>query len=111
MIKNIKAGGYVEGASTLTQQLIKQLVLSREKKLMRKIKEALLSIRLETILSKEEILERYLNQVYFGHNYYGVKTAAQGYFRKNLYELNIKEVAILVGLPKAPSFYDPTKKI
>ncbi len=78
---------------------------------MRKIKEALLSIRLETILSKEEILERYLNQVYFGHNYYGVKTAAQGYFRKNLYELNIKEVAILVGLPKAPSFYDPTKKI
>ncbi len=111
MIKNIKAGGYVEGASTLTQQLIKQLVLSREKKLMRKIKEALLSIRLETILSKEEILERYLNQVYFGHNYYGVKTAAQGYFRKNLYELNIKEVAILVGLPKAPSFYDPTKNL
>ena len=111
MLKNIKAGGYVEGASTLTQQLIKQLVLSREKKLMRKIKEALLSIRLETILSKEEILERYLNQVYFGHNYYGIKTAAQGYFRKDLYELNIKEVAILVGLPKAPSFYNPTKNL
>jgi penicillin-binding protein 1A len=111
MIKNIKAMRYVEGASTLTQQLIKQLVLSREKKLLRKIKEALLSIRLETILTKEEILERYLNQVYFGHHYYGIKTAAQGYFRKDLYELNIKEIAILVGLPKAPSFYDPTKNL
>ena len=111
MIKNIKAGGYAEGASTLTQQLVKQLVLSREKKLLRKIKEALLSIRLETILTKEEILERYLNQVYFGHSYYGIKTAAQGYFRKDLYELNIKEIAILVGLPKAPSFYDPTRNL
>ncbi|TLP37103.1 PBP1A family penicillin-binding protein [Arcobacter arenosus] len=111
MIKNIKAGGYAEGASTLTQQLIKQVVLSREKKLIRKIKEALLAIRLETILTKEEILERYLNQVYFGHSYYGIKTASQGYFRKNLYELNIKEIAILVGLPKAPSFYDPTRNL
>ncbi len=111
MIKNIKAMKYVEGASTLTQQLVKQIVLSREKKLIRKIKEALLSIRLETILTKEEILERYLNQVYFGHNYYGIKTAAQGYFRKNLYELNIKEIALLVGLPKAPSFYDPTRNL
>ncbi len=111
MIKNIKAMKYVEGASTLTQQLIKGVVLSREKKLIRKIKEALLSIRLETILTKEEILERYLNQVYFGHNYYGIKTAAQGYFRKNLYELNLKEIAILVGLPKAPSFYAPTRNL
>jgi len=111
MIKNIKAMKYVEGASTLTQQLIKSLVLSREKKLMRKIKEALLAIRLETILTKEEILERYLNQVYFGHSYYGIRTAAQGYFRKDLFELNLKEIAILVGLPKAPSFYDPTKNL
>ncbi|WP_072682549.1 penicillin-binding protein 1A [Arcobacter sp. LA11] len=111
IIKDIKAMKLVEGASTLTQQLIKTLVLSREKKLLRKIKEALLAIRLETILTKEEILERYLNQVYFGHGYYGIKTAALGYFRKDLYELNIKEVAILVGLPKAPSFYDPTKNL
>ncbi len=101
----------VEGASTLTQQLVKTLVLSREKKILRKIKEALLAIRLETILTKEEILERYLNEVYFGHGYYGIKTASQGYFRKDLYELNIKEVAILVGLPKAPSFYDPTRNL
>ncbi|PLY09638.1 MAG: penicillin-binding protein [Arcobacter sp.] len=111
IIKDIKAMKLVEGASTLTQQLIKTLILSREKKLLRKIKEALLAIRLETILTKEEILERYLNQVYFGHGYYGIKTAAWGYFKKDLYELNIKEVAILVGLPKAPSFYDPTRNL
>lgn len=111
IIKDIKAMKLVEGASTLTQQLVKTLVLSREKKLLRKIKEALLSIRLETILTKEEILERYLNQVYFGHGYYGIKTAALGYFKKDLYELNIKEISILVGLPKAPSFYDPTKNL
>lgn len=111
MIKNVKAGTYVEGASTLTQQLIKMLVLTREKKLIRKVKEALLAIRLETILTKEEILERYLNHVYFGHGYYGIKTAAKGYFNKDLYELSLKEMAILVGLPRAPSFYDPTKNL
>ncbi|AXX93271.1 penicillin-binding protein [Malaciobacter molluscorum LMG 25693] len=111
IIKDIKAGSLVEGASTLTQQLIKTLILSREKKLTRKIKEALLALRLETILSKEEILERYLNQVYFGHGYYGIKTAALGYFKKNLYELNLKEIAMLVGLPRAPSFYDPTRNL
>lgn len=111
IIKDIKAGSLVEGASTLTQQLVKTLVLSREKKLLRKIKEALLAIRLETILSKEEILERYLNQVYFGHGYYGIKTASLGYFKKDLYELSLKEIAILVGLPRAPSFYDPTRNL
>ena len=111
IIKDIKAGGFVEGASTLTQQLIKMLVLSSEKKLLRKVKEALLAIRLETILTKEEILERYLNNVYFGHGYYGIKTAAKGYFDKDLYELSLKEMAILVGLPRAPSFYDPTKNL
>ena len=111
IIKDIKARSFVEGASTLTQQLIKMLVLSREKKLIRKVKEALLAIRLETILSKEEILERYLNHVYFGHGYYGIKTAARGYFKKDLYELSLKEIAILVGLPRAPSFYDPTKNL
>jgi len=111
IIKDIKARAFVEGASTLTQQLIKMLVLSSEKKLIRKIKEALLAIRLETILTKEEILERYLNNVYFGHGYYGIRTAARGYFNKDLYELSLKEMAILVGLPRAPSFYDPTKNL
>ena len=111
IIKDIQAGGFVEGASTLTQQLIKMLILTREKKLIRKVKEALLAIRLETVLTKEEILERYLNHVYFGHGYYGIKTAAKGYFNKDLYELSLKEMAILVGLPRAPSFYDPTKNL
>ncbi|WP_428024431.1 transglycosylase domain-containing protein [Arcobacter sp.] len=111
LIKDIKAGKLVEGASTLTQQLVKTLLLTREKKIMRKIKEALLSIRVEQVLTKEEILERYLNQVYFGHGYFGIRTAALGYFKKELYELSLKEIAILVGLPKAPSFYDPTRNL
>jgi len=111
MIKNIKAGRYVEGASTLTQQVVKMLVLTREKKLIRKVKEALLSLRLETILTKEEILERYLNNIYLGHGYYGIKTAAKGYFNKDLYELSLKEMAILVGLPQGPSKYDPTRNL
>ncbi len=104
LIKDIKAGKLVEGASTLTQQLVKNILLTREKKIMRKIKEALLAIRVEQVLTKEEILERYLNQVYFGHGYFGIRTAALGYFKKDLYEVSLKEIAILVGLPKAPSF-------
>ena len=71
----------------------------------------MLSLRLETLLTKEQILERYFNQVYFGHGYYGVKTAAFGYFHKNLNALTLKEIAILVGLPRAPSFYDPTRNL
>jgi len=111
IIKDIKARKLVEGASTLTQQLVKTLILTREKKITRKVKEALLSLRLESLLTKEEILERYLNHVYFGHGYYGIKTASLGYFKKELYELNLKEIAILVGLPRAPSFYDPTRNL
>lgn len=111
VIKDIKAGRFVEGASTLTQQLVKNLALSSEKKITRKIKEIVLAIKLETELDKEQIIERYLNHVYFGHGYYGIKTAADGYFRKDLKELSIKEIAMLVGLPKAPSSYDPTKHL
>ncbi|MGP1484713.1 MAG: transglycosylase domain-containing protein [Campylobacter sp.] len=111
MIKDIKAMKMVEGASTLTQQLIKNMALTREKKLTRKLKEIVLSIKLENELTKEQILERYLNHVYFGHGYHGIKTAAYGYFHKNLNELSLKEIAILVGLPKAPSTYDPTKHL
>ena len=111
VVKMIKAGRAVEGASTLTQQLIKNTELSSEKTLTRKIKEALLAYEIELKLSKEEILERYLNHIFFGHGYYGVKTAALGYFRKDLNELSLKEIAMLVGLPKAPSSYDPTKHL
>jgi len=108
-IKVIKAGKAVEGASTITQQLVKNVLLTREKKLSRKIKEAIYSLKLERALTKEEILERYLNEIYYGHGYYGIKTAADGYFHKKLGDLTLKEMAILVGLPKAPSTYAPTK--
>ena len=109
LIKDIKARKMVEGASTITQQLVKNELLSREKKISRKIKEIIYSLKLERYLSKEQILERYLNEIYFGHGYYGVKTAADGYFHKKLDELTLKEMAMLVGLPKAPSAYNPTK--
>ncbi len=109
IIKDIKAMKMVEGGSTITQQLVKNTVLTSEKSLTRKINEALLSYLLDATLSKEEILERYFNHVYLGHGYYGIKTAAQGYFNKSLDQLSLKEIAILVGLPKAPTSYDPTK--
>ena len=109
-IKDIQAMALVEGASTITQQLVKNLVLTREKKFVRKLKEVLLAYEVEKVLSKEQIIERYLNEVFFGHGYYGVKTAAAGYFRKPLSALSLKEMAILVGLPKAPSTYDPTRQ-
>lgn len=108
-IKVIKAGSAIEGASTITQQLVKNKLLTREKKLSRKIKEAIYALKIERHLTKEEILERYLNEIYYGHGYYGIKTAADGYFRKKLNDLTLKEMAILVGLPKAPSTYAPTK--
>ncbi|MRI84102.1 MAG: penicillin-binding protein [Nitratiruptor sp.] len=109
LIKDIKAGRFVEGASTITQQLVKNMVLSRKKRIERKIQEILIALEVERHLSKEEILERYLNQVYFGHGYYGIATAARGYFNKGLNQLTLKEIAMLVGLPRAPSYYDPTK--
>ena len=109
VIKDIKARKMVEGASTITQQLVKNKLLTREKKLSRKIKELIYSFKLEHALTKEQILERYLNEIYYGHGYYGIKTAADGYFHKKLSDLTLKEMAILVGLPKAPSTYAPTK--
>ena len=108
-LKNFRAGHKVEGGSTLTQQLVKNTILSNEKSYSRKIKEAILSMKIENELTKEQILERYLNEMFFGHGYYGVKTAAKGYFRKDLDQLTLKESAILAGLMKAPSTYAPTR--
>jgi len=108
-LKDIKAGKFVEGGSTLTQQLIKNKILTNQKKLARKIKEAILAIKIENVLTKEEIIERYLNEISYGNNYFGVKTAANGYFHKELNELTLKESAILVALPNAPSYYNPLK--
>ncbi len=109
IIRDIKARKFVEGGSTITQQLIKITLLSSQKKLERKIKEAILALKIENRLSKEQILERYLNEIPYGNNYYGVKTAAQGYFHKELRNLTLKESALLVGLPNAPSFYNPLR--
>ena len=111
IIKDIKAGAMVEGASTLTQQLVRTVLLTREKKLSRKIKEVVLSLKLESLLTKEEILHRYINQIYLGHGYYGFRTASLGYFRKELDMLSLKEIAMLVSLPRSPNFYNPTKNL
>ena len=109
IIKDIKARAFVEGGSTITQQLIKNMYLSSKKKLARKLKEAILAIKIEQKLSKEEILERYLNEISYGNNYLGVKTAAEGYFRKPLSNLTLKESAMLVAIPNAPSYYNPLR--
>jgi len=109
IVKDIQAGAFVEGGSTLTQQLIKNKILSNEKKLSRKIKEAILALKIENELTKEQILERYLNEIFFGNGYYGVRTAAEGFFHKQMHELTLKESAILVGLPNAPSYLNPVK--
>ena len=110
-LRNFEAGHKVEGGSTLTQQLVKNTILNNERSYSRKIKEAILSMKIENELTKEQILERYLNEMFFGHGYYGVKTAAKGFFHKELDELTLKESAMLAGLMKAPSVYNPTRHL
>ncbi|MFO8111565.1 MAG: penicillin-binding protein 1A [Desulfosalsimonadaceae bacterium] len=107
IINNIRSGGYVEGASTLTQQLAKTLFLTPEKSLQRKLREAFLAFQLERRYTKNEILERYLNQVYFGSGAYGVEMAAKRYFGKSAADLDLSESALLAAMPKAPSVYSP----
>ena len=104
---NLKAGRVVEGGSTITQQLSKTLFLTRDRNITRKIKEAILAIRLELIFSKDEILEMYLNQIYYGHGSYGVEAASRTYFGKPAVDLTVEECAMLASLPKAPNNYTP----
>ena len=106
-ITNMKAGRVVEGGSTITQQLTKTMFLSRERTLPRKIKEAILAVRLELVFSKDEILEMYLNQIYYGHGTYGVEAASRTYFGKSVKDLTIAECAMIASLPKAPNNYSP----
>ncbi|MBI3608891.1 MAG: PBP1A family penicillin-binding protein [Nitrospirae bacterium] len=96
-----------EGASTITQQLARSLFLTQEKSLKRKVREILLALKIERLLSKDEILEMYLNQIYFGHGAYGVQAGAKTYFGKDVAELTLAEMAFIAGLPKAPSNYSP----
>ena len=95
------------GASTITQQLVKNLYLDSQKTIVRKMKEIIIAIKLERILDKEKILEMYLNEIYFGRGAYGIVAASEKYFNKRLLDLTIEEYAFLAALPKAPSRYDP----
>jgi penicillin-binding protein 1A len=106
-VQNYRRGRVVEGGSTITQQLTKLLFLTPDKSLERKLKEAVLALELERRYTKDRILEMYLNQVYFGHGAYGVEAAARTYFGKSVSELNVREAALLAGLPRAPTTYSP----
>ncbi len=110
-IKNIMSSKRLEGASTITQQVAKNFLLTNEVSLNRKIKEAILAFRIERALSKERILELYLNQIYLGSGTYGVAAASLEYFDKSIKELNYAEAALLAALPKAPSKYNPYRDI
>ena len=103
----VSNGGASQGASTITQQLARNFFLTPEKKLIRKVREAVLAVEIENALSKQEILELYLNKIFLGYRSYGVAAAAQTYFGKNLDELTLSEMAVIAGLPKAPSTMNP----
>lgn len=106
-INNFRRGHAGEGGSTITQQLIKQLLLTNERSYTRKMKEAILAYRLEKNLTKQEILTIYLNQIYLGEHAYGVEAAARTYFGKHASDLTLAECALIAGLPKAPTRYNP----
>jgi penicillin-binding protein 1A len=107
LIANLRTGRRSQGGSTITQQVTRSLMLSREKSYARKIKEAFLAYRLNKMLTKEEILAVYLNEIYLGEGAYGVEAAARTYFGKKSTELNLAETAMLAGLPQSPSRYSP----
>ena len=104
---NLQHGQVEEGASTITQQLVKNLFFNNDRTVNRKVEEIILSLVLEQRYTKDEILEFYLNSIYFGAGFYGIADASQGYFGKAPYELNIAESAMLAGIPNAPSVYSP----
>ena len=108
-ISNLLSSRRLEGASTITQQVAKNFLLSNEISIDRKIKEAILAFRIERALNKERILELYLNQIYLGEGSYGIASASLQYFDKPISELNYGEAALLAALPKAPSRYNPYK--
>lgn len=106
-LRNLQAGEIVQGGSTITQQVVKSLLLTPERTITRKLKEALLAYRIDRTLSKDQILYLYLNQIYFGAGAYGVEAAARAYFDKHAQDLDLAESALLAGLPKAPSRFSP----
>ena len=110
-VKNILTSNRLEGASTITQQVAKNFLLTNEVSINRKIKEAILAFRIERALNKERILELYLNQIYLGSGAYGIAAASLEYFDKSIKELDYAEAAVLAALPKAPSKYNPYRNI
>lgn len=110
-IRNIEAGQLKEGASTITQQLARNLYLSHEKTWTRKLKELYYTIRLEMFYSKDKILQTYINSIYFGHGAYGINEASQFYFGKTTDDLSIAEATMLIGIPKGPTYYSPYNNI
>ena len=107
MVRNIQSGRRSQGGSTITQQVTRGLMLTREKSYSRKVKEAILSYRLDKMLSKEDILAIYLNEIYLGEGAYGVEAAARTYFGKKSGQLQLAEIALLAGLPQSPTRYSP----
>jgi penicillin-binding protein 1A len=107
IVTDIRAGEFVQGASTITQQLARTLFLTPQKSVIRKLKEAFLALQIERRYTKNEILELYLNQVYFGSGAYGVEAAARTFFGKTVTELDLAECALIAGMPKSPSRYSP----
>lgn len=109
VIHDIRAMSFVEGGSTITQQLAKNLYFSQEKELTRKIAEVFVAFDLEKNYSKDEIFELYVNSIYFGNGYYGIAEASEGYFEQEPEEMSEYESTLLAGVPNAPSVYAPTK--
>lgn len=111
IVNNIKEMSFVEGGSTITQQLAKNVFFNQEKELTRKIAEVFMANDLENKYDKDEILELYINTSYFGDGYYGIKQASNGYYEKEPKDLNLYEATLLAGVPNAPSVYAPTQNI
>ena len=111
LFHNFRSGSRAQGGSTITQQVTRSLLLSRKKVYSRKIKEAILAYRIDSVMSKDEILYIYLNQIYLGEGAYGVETAARTYFNKRAKNLSLAQMALLAGLPQAPSRYSPFKDL
>jgi 1A family penicillin-binding protein len=107
LLVNAKSGGVSEGASTLSMQLVKNLYLSKQRVFTRKLAEAVLAVRVEQIFDKDQILDMYLNYIYWGHNNYGIQTAAKSYFTKSAADLTLAESALLAGMIQAPEAYSP----
>ena len=106
-VNDIRAGAYVEGGSTITQQLAKNQYFTQDKKIVRKIAEMFMAFKIESVLDKDKIFELYVNSIFFGNGYYCVYDAAQGYFGKVPYDMNFDECTILAGVPNAPTNYNP----